>query len=258
MKDPHFIALGECKFDRGLERREVMFLFALFWASSHSSVAPMVEIGGIWPPKGIAVLDPREIPFLNNLIPLSSGAIVTWAHYALSGNSSKKAPSSKPNGLKLNPGCNERNRPCVAEGTFCSELKARAPSLPSLSKLASEVHTADQLPLPRYGLDDPPVRSGLSDGYNRTIEYADLTLLRNAQRRLSTSSVENKWGGMGRREVSQKIQEFHFPSCSSIRNQDKQGTTHKPRLGLPPSLEEPYEAEAPRMVLKSSLSSNGA
>ncbi|GKB56212.1 hybrid signal transduction histidine kinase M [Tanacetum coccineum] len=32
--------------------------FALFRASSHSSLAPTVEIGGIWPPKGIAVLDP--------------------------------------------------------------------------------------------------------------------------------------------------------------------------------------------------------
>ncbi|THU43492.1 hypothetical protein C4D60_Mb00t00170 [Musa balbisiana] len=31
---------------------EVMFLFAFFWASSHSSLAPTVEIGGIWPPKG--------------------------------------------------------------------------------------------------------------------------------------------------------------------------------------------------------------
>ena len=27
---------------------EVMFLFAFFWASSHSSLAPTVEIGGIW------------------------------------------------------------------------------------------------------------------------------------------------------------------------------------------------------------------
>ncbi|GJY83821.1 hypothetical protein Tco_0497197 [Tanacetum coccineum] len=34
----------------------------------------------------------------------------------------------------------------------------------------SEVHTADQLPLPRYGLDAPPARAGLSDGYDRTIE----------------------------------------------------------------------------------------
>ncbi|KAI3668573.1 hypothetical protein L1987_88408 [Smallanthus sonchifolius] len=34
----------------------------------------------------------------------------------------------------------------------------------------SEVHTADQLPLPRYGLDAPPARAGLSDGYDRTID----------------------------------------------------------------------------------------
>ncbi|KAJ0715729.1 putative cytochrome-c oxidase [Helianthus annuus] len=62
---------------------EVMFLFALFRASSHSSLAPTAEIGGIWPPKGIAVLDPREIRFLNTLIPLSSGAAVTWAQHAI-------------------------------------------------------------------------------------------------------------------------------------------------------------------------------
>ncbi|CAK9173709.1 unnamed protein product, partial [Ilex paraguariensis] len=46
---------------------EVMFFFAFFRASSHSSLAPTVEIGGIWPPKGIGVLDPWEIPFLNTL-----------------------------------------------------------------------------------------------------------------------------------------------------------------------------------------------
>ncbi|GJW11397.1 hypothetical protein Tco_1577224 [Tanacetum coccineum] len=39
-----------------------------------------------------------------------------------------------------------------------------------LSPNSSEVHTADQLPLPRYGLDAPPARAGLSDGYDRTIE----------------------------------------------------------------------------------------
>nr|GEX16822.1 cytochrome c oxidase subunit 3, mitochondrial [Tanacetum cinerariifolium] len=49
------------------------------------------EIGGIWPPKGIAVLDPREIPFLNTLIPLSSGAAVTWAHHAILAGKEKRA-----------------------------------------------------------------------------------------------------------------------------------------------------------------------
>ncbi|KAG5595199.1 hypothetical protein H5410_036431 [Solanum commersonii] len=70
---------------------EVMFFFALFRASSHSSLAPTVEIGGIWPPKGIAVLDPWEIPFLNTLIPLSSGAAVTWAHHAILAGKEKRA-----------------------------------------------------------------------------------------------------------------------------------------------------------------------
>lgn len=70
---------------------EVMFLFALFRASSHSSLAPTVEIGGIWPPKGIGVLDPREIPFLNTLILLSSGAAVTWAHHAILAGKEKRA-----------------------------------------------------------------------------------------------------------------------------------------------------------------------
>ena len=54
-----------------------------FWAFFHSSLAPTVEIGAIWPPKGIDVLNPWEIPFLNTLILLSSGAAVTWAHHAI-------------------------------------------------------------------------------------------------------------------------------------------------------------------------------
>ena len=66
---------------------EVMFFVAFFWAFFHSSLAPAVEIGAVWPPKGIEVLNPWEIPFLNTIILLTSGASVTWAHHAiLSGN----------------------------------------------------------------------------------------------------------------------------------------------------------------------------
>lgn len=66
---------------------EVMLFFALFWAFFHSSLAPTVEIGAVWPPKGIQVLNPWEIPFLNTIILLTSGASVTWAHHAiLAGN----------------------------------------------------------------------------------------------------------------------------------------------------------------------------
>jgi len=60
-----------------------MFPLAFFWAFPHSSSAPAVEIGAIWPPKGVEVLNSQGIPFLNTLILLLSGAAVTWAHYAI-------------------------------------------------------------------------------------------------------------------------------------------------------------------------------
>ena len=66
---------------------EVMFFVAFFWAFFHSSLAPTIEIGAVWPPKGIEVLNPWEVPFLNTIILLTSGASVTWAHHAIvSGN----------------------------------------------------------------------------------------------------------------------------------------------------------------------------
>lgn len=49
----------------------------------HSSLVPTVEIGVVWPPKGIQVLNPWEVPFLNTVILLSSGAAITWAHHAI-------------------------------------------------------------------------------------------------------------------------------------------------------------------------------
>jgi len=62
---------------------EIMFFLAFFWAFFHSSLSPTVEIGAIWPPKGIEVLNPWGIPFVNTLILLSSGAAVTWAHHSI-------------------------------------------------------------------------------------------------------------------------------------------------------------------------------
>lgn len=62
---------------------EIMFFFAFFWAFFHSSLAPVIEIGSIWPPKGIEVYNPWEIPLLNTLILLLSGAAITWSHHAI-------------------------------------------------------------------------------------------------------------------------------------------------------------------------------
>ncbi len=64
---------------------EVMFFVAWFWAYFSASLFPSAAeaVGGVWPPKGIEVLDPFEFPLMNTLILLLSGTTVTWAHHAL-------------------------------------------------------------------------------------------------------------------------------------------------------------------------------
>nr|YP_010194649.1 cytochrome c oxidase subunit 3 [Conidiobolus taihushanensis]QZZ81388.1 cytochrome c oxidase subunit 3 [Conidiobolus taihushanensis] len=62
---------------------EVFFFFSIFWAYFHSSLAPSVELGVMWPPLGIEPLNIWELPLLNTIILLSSGATVTTAHHGL-------------------------------------------------------------------------------------------------------------------------------------------------------------------------------
>nr|WFG74022.1 cytochrome c oxidase subunit III [Cavernulicola chilensis] len=62
---------------------EIIFFLAFFWAFFHNSVVPSVEVGSVWPPQGIFVFDPWEVPLTNTIILLLSGCLVTWAHHAL-------------------------------------------------------------------------------------------------------------------------------------------------------------------------------
>tara|TARA_B110000977_G_scaffold34041_1_gene45366 strand:+ start:3108 stop:3977 length:870 start_codon:yes stop_codon:yes gene_type:complete len=64
---------------------EVMFFFAFFWAFFHSSLAPVFNIGGVWPPEAISVMKASGIPLTNTILLVSSGATVTWAHHAIRG-----------------------------------------------------------------------------------------------------------------------------------------------------------------------------
>ena len=64
---------------------EIMLFFAFFWAYFHSSLSPAIQIGAVWPPKGIEVINPWLIPLLNTTLLLTSGASLTWAHSAMIG-----------------------------------------------------------------------------------------------------------------------------------------------------------------------------
>nr|ANJ70552.1 cytochrome c oxidase subunit 3 [Melanotus villosus] len=70
---------------------EVLFFVSFFWAFFHSSLAPSIELGMIWPPKSIQTFNPIQIPLLNTLILISSGITVTWAHHSLMENDYKQA-----------------------------------------------------------------------------------------------------------------------------------------------------------------------
>nr|YP_010853520.1 cytochrome c oxidase subunit III [Tritoniopsis elegans]WGM82658.1 cytochrome c oxidase subunit III [Tritoniopsis elegans] len=70
---------------------EVCLFFSFFWAFFHSSLAPTFDLGSVWPPAGIAVLSPFQVPLLNTSVLLLSGVSVTWTHHSLEAGNHKSA-----------------------------------------------------------------------------------------------------------------------------------------------------------------------
>lgn len=62
---------------------EALFFIGIFWAFGHSAISPTIEIGAVWPPVGIEAINPTDLPLLNTILLLSSGATLTYSHHYL-------------------------------------------------------------------------------------------------------------------------------------------------------------------------------
>ena len=65
---------------------EVIFFVSFFWCYFDFVLVVDFELGGVWPPKGVQRINPFRIPLLNTIILLSSGVLITWAHFSILNN----------------------------------------------------------------------------------------------------------------------------------------------------------------------------
>jgi len=70
---------------------EIFFFVSFFWAFFHFALTPSVFIFCVWPPIGISVLNPWNVPYVNTAILLTSGMSLTYAHHAILLNKFKLA-----------------------------------------------------------------------------------------------------------------------------------------------------------------------
>ena len=62
---------------------EIIFFLRFFWRFFHFRLSPEIELGNSWPPMNIFIFNPYQIPLLNTLILLTSGASITWCHHLI-------------------------------------------------------------------------------------------------------------------------------------------------------------------------------
>lgn len=64
-------------------RSEVIFFVSFFWCYFDFVLVVDVELGNVWPPKGVQRINPFRVPLLNTIILLSSGVLITWRHFSI-------------------------------------------------------------------------------------------------------------------------------------------------------------------------------
>uniref|UniRef100_A0A060RCV0 Cytochrome c oxidase subunit 3 n=1 Tax=Blastobotrys adeninivorans TaxID=409370 RepID=A0A060RCV0_BLAAD len=83
---------------------EALFFAGVFWAYGHSALAPTVELGAVWPPVNIEAIGPLELPLLNTIILLASGATITHSHHTFIAGYTNNIKTSNRNAALISLG----------------------------------------------------------------------------------------------------------------------------------------------------------